>query len=94
MFNPDGKSGELVNSFTYEPVTVPAIASVSVGGGRLWLVLTGLVPGTTFEVQRTFSLGTNGWVTADTALVSAAVTNWSETLPSLHSQAFYRVLAY
>jgi hypothetical protein len=94
VFNPDGKSGELAAGFTYEPVSVPAITSVRVADGRLWLGLAGLVPGTTFGVQRTFFLGATGWVTADTVLASAAVTNWSETLPSLHSQAFYRILAY
>jgi hypothetical protein len=49
-------------------------------------------PGTTNDVQRCFDLGsTNGWQTVFSFVSTTPTTNWSDRLPSLAADAYYRI---
>lgn len=69
----------------------PALFNVSVAGGVISFGISNLTVGATNTIERSFNLATNGWTAVSSFVAASTSTNWSETLQSGWTKAFYRL---
>jgi hypothetical protein len=65
--------------------------NVVISGGAISFGITNLTVGVTNMFERSFNLATNNWITVTNIVATGTSTNWSETIQSGWTNAFYRV---
>ena len=69
----------------------PSLFNVSVSGGAISFSISNLTVGATNTIERSLDLATNGWTAVSSFVAASTLTNWSETLQTGWTKAFYRI---
>ena len=69
----------------------PTVFNVVISGGAISLAVSNLTVGVTNIIERSFDLTTNSWTAVANIVATGTSTNWSDTIQTGWTKAFYRV---